>query len=302
MSTCYDLSPAELREAYSREPRFTTQKEFAEVLRELGIAPGIRLMVHSSLRSLGEFEGGAEGLCRTLQELVTEDGTLLMPGLSGYPRSGEPYCFDPEASRVAVGIVPDTFRKLPGVVRSWNPTHSICAWGRDKERFVRRHHLVPTMDPESPLGLLEQAGGHCLMIGCYTKVTFMHVVEMSCSAPCLGLRTEEYDGLLHGKPVRLRTWSWRNGECRALDSDRIFDYMRARGTVAERMLGHSHLVFFRLADYREAYASRLLDPATGCAHCAVRPREVAQTVSTDWDAARRQLRPDTPAYTGEWHA
>ena len=121
-----------------------------------------------------------------------------MPGLSGYPADGVDCCYNPETAPVKVGKIPDTFRQLPGVVRSWDPTHSFCAWGRDKEYFVRNHHKLPTMDKYSPLGLLEQAGGYCLMIGCCTAVTFMHVVETSCGAHCLGQRAEEYTGIING--------------------------------------------------------------------------------------------------------
>ena len=296
---CYDWSNAEIRAAYQKEPRFTSAAEFEKVLRELGVFEGIQINVHSSLSSLGEFEGGAENLCRVLQKIVTEKGTLMMPGLSGYPPDGVDCCYDPETTQVRVGKVPDTFRQLPGVVRSWDPTHSFCAWGRDKEYFVRNHHKLPTMDKDSPLGLLEQAGGYCLMIGCRASVTFMHVVETSFGAHCLGQRAEEYTGTLLGKKVKLRGWNWRAGICPALIHDRIYGFMREKQTVRETMLGHCHLVFFKLSDYRTAYTSCLSDPEIGCASCKIQPRAVTQCVPSDWDAENRCLK-DSDAFTGDW--
>ena len=296
---CYDWSNAEIRAAYQKEPRFTSAAEFEKVLRELGLFEGIQINVHSALSTLGEFEGGAENLCRVLQKIVTEKGPLMMPGLSGYPPDGVDCCYNPVTSQVKVGKVPDTFRQLPGVVRSWDPTHSFCAWGRDKEYFVRNHHKLPTMDKDSPLGLLEQAGGYCLMIGCRASVTFMHVVETSFGAHCLGQRAEEYTGTLLGKKVKLRGWNWRAGICPALIHDRIYGFMREKQTVRETMLGHCHLVFFKLSDYRTAYTSCLSDPEIGCASCKIQPRAVTQCVPSDWDAENRCLK-DSDAFTGDW--
>ena len=298
---CYDWNNAQIREAYQKEPRFTTAEEFEKVLRKLGVHEGIQLNVHSSLSSLGTFEGGAENLCRVLQKIVTGKGTLMMPGLSGYPADGVDCCYNPETAPVKVGKISDTFRQLPGVVRSWDPTHSFCAWGKDKEYFVRNHHKLPTMDKGSPLGLLEQAGGYCLMIGCYTSVTFMHVVETSNGAHCLGQRAEEYTGIINGDKVKLRGWNWRAGICPALQHSRIYGFMREQKTLHETMLGHCHLSFFKLSDYREAYTRCLKDPEIGCSSCKIRPRVVSQCVESDWDPENRCLK-ETDAFTGNWQA
>jgi len=296
----YDLNRKEIREANEKEPITTTPEQFAEALRTLGVFPGIRLVVHTSLASLGHFEGGPEAYCRTLMDCVTEEGTLLLPGLTRYPKDGEEHLYVPAESPSGVGAAPEAFRKMPGVVRSWDPTHSFCVWGKEKERFVREHHLLPTMDRDSPLGLLEQSGGFCLTVGCHDAVTFMHVVETACHAPCLGARTEEYAAGLPGAGrVTLRGWGWRKGPCRALRHQEIWDFMRSQGTLREMMLGRSHLMLFKLADYRTAYARLLTAPEGGCAGCPVRPRQVDRTVPGDWDEETRTLRPG-PAFKGPW--
>ena len=232
---CFDPTAEAIREARSRNPRQTTRAELAAALTELGVMPGMQIAVHSSLASLGEFEDGAGGVCRCLMDVLTERGSLLMPGLCRYPGSGEDYCYNAAETPVQVGAIPEHFRKMPGVVRSWDPTHSFCAWGRDKEYFVKEHHRVPTMHRESPLGRLERAGGYCLMIGCKRAVTFMHVVEMSRQVPCLGARTEAYPGVLpDGRRVNLRGWSWRAVPCRADDFDAMYRTMQEKDTLAEK--------------------------------------------------------------------
>ena len=45
--------------------------------------------------------------------------------------------FHVENSACCVGILPELFRKRPGVVRSWHPTHSVAALG-GMQRHLRR--------------------------------------------------------------------------------------------------------------------------------------------------------------------
>ena len=54
---------------------------------ELGIKPGINLIVHSSSKSFGKVDGGADTVIDAICELITEDGTLVMPSFN----HGEPY-------------------------------------------------------------------------------------------------------------------------------------------------------------------------------------------------------------------
>ena len=295
---CFDMERKEIKTANLEKPIFTSGKIFEDALKQLGVFPGIRMVVHSSLSSFGDFEGGAKNLCRILCKMVSEDGTLMMPGLVKYPADGEAFVYDPDKTPVSTGIISETFRHLPGVVRSWHPTHSFCVWGKDKIKFVSKHHMLPAMHERSPLGLLEKAEGYCLLLGCW-PVTFMHIVEASCGAACCGDRTEEYPGIIHGKKVKLRGWAWRNGKCRGFRQDEIFEFLREHHLLSELMLGRSHLRLFKLSDYRKAYSRLLLDPVSGCKGCLVCPRKVKQTVESDWDTEMDQLKP-TDAFTGDY--
>ena len=293
---CFDLSSNFIKNYNRHFPKYTSKECLANALHRLGLRRGDKAVVHSSLASLGCFEGGAEGVCRTLMEYISSDGTLMMPGLVKYPSNGEDYTYIPETTPVSVGIIPDTFRKLDGVVRSLDPTHSFCVWGKDKIKYVKDHHKLPTMHRNNPPGLLEQDGGYCLLIGCPTKTTFMHVVETACGATCLGSRAEEYKAVINGKAVKLRGWNWRNGNCRALRHQEIFDFMRNKNTLSECMLGYCHLMLFKLADYRESYSRLLTAPQNGCAGCQVKPRQVVQSVESDWDLSGDSLK-NSDAFT-----
>ena len=281
-------------------PLHTTQEEFRDALKELGVKSGMKLVVHSAMSSLGTFDGGAEAFCRILTEVVGHSGTIMMPSFNFSDLSATNGVFDWRNTPSLAGASSEAFRKFPGVVRSLDPSHPVAVWGKDQIRYVAHHHQNPTMGQDSPLGMLESDGGYALMISCFHALSFMHVVETTNHVPCLGNRTESYDAILpDGTPVKLRGWGWRNGACRALRYDDQLACLRKHGKVSEMRLGIAHLMLFKLSDYRNAYEACMKVPGRGCRNCPVRPREVIQNVPTDWSDRENKLIPAGDAFVGE---
>ena len=106
---------------------------FKDVLEK--IEPGMMLIVHASFRACKEEGLTPEGVIHALQEKLTEEGTLLVPTFSycyiNHPRKA---VYDKETTPgVENGVISETFRQMPGVLRSNNPTYSVAVWGRYKE-------------------------------------------------------------------------------------------------------------------------------------------------------------------------
>ncbi len=280
-------------------PGHTTPEDFARALKKLGVTENMQLIVHTGLASFGRFDGGPQEYCRTIMDAIGKNGTLMMPAFNQYDMSDTNGVFDWKNTVSKVGAVTEFFRNMPGVVRSLDPTHSVAVWGRNKIDFIRHHHQLPAMHRNSPIGLLEQAGGYCLLAGCRTAVTFRHVVETSLKCPCCGQRTEEYGAILpDGSRSKLRAWAWMNGSCRAIRHGEIYSWLQKNGKIREIMLGNAHLRLFKLSDYRAAY-ERLLKGKNGCRGCEVRPRQNEFSVPGDWDTENDCLKPDSTAFTGE---
>jgi aminoglycoside 3-N-acetyltransferase len=275
-------------------------------LRALGVQAGMGLMVHSSLRSFGHVEGGARSVVEALMDVLTPDGTLLLPTFNhGAPfEPGGPGVFDPLTTPTTNGAIPDCFWRLPDVYRSLDPTHPFAAWGRHAQRYVQVHHRTLTMGPQSPLGLLQADDGFCLLLGVsYGSNTFHHVVETTLGSPCLGRRSEAYPVQLpaeRGRRVMGRTWGWRNAACPFTDEERYGDEMHARGLDRVGMIGACRATLFRLQDCFAVVAAILRTGKDGfppCSGCPIRPRMVEQTVPSDWDDARQTPTPDSVAWT-----
>jgi aminoglycoside 3-N-acetyltransferase len=272
--------------------------------RALDLSAGAGVMVHSSLRSFGQVEGGAQTVVLALMDVITPEGTLMMPSFNhGDPwQDNRDYAYDPRSTLSTNGAIPNAFWPMPNVQRSLDPTHAFAAWGKHAQRYTQFHHRTLTMGPASPLGLMLQDDGYVLLLGVdYTRNTFHHCVEMSLNAPCLGKRSEAYAvQLADGRRVQGRTWGWRNGSCPFTDENRYADVMQSRGLHRQAKIGECTATLFKMRDCFDVVSEILQNGRDGfppCAGCPIRPRVIERTVESDWDEATQMPKPDSVAWT-----
>ncbi len=277
-----------------------TKEDILKALSDLGIQSGTGLMVHASLKSFGSVKGGATTVIEALMETVSPDGTLVMPSFNhGAPFEAQAAgYFQPKTTPTTNGAIPDTFWRMPNVYRTLNPTHAFAAWGKQAQLYTQGHHRTLTLGLQSPLGLLYQDDGYCLLIGVNYQVnTFHHVVEVLEKAPCLGKRSEAYPVILpNDRKVTGRTWGWRETPCPLTDEGQYETEMEVRGLHHKILVGNSQLMLFRLEDCFEMLSELLRTgkkDAPPCQHCLIRPRRVKETVASDWDDLNDRLQPDS---------
>lgn len=281
-----------------------TRQDIAASLRHLGLMAGAQVMLHSSLKSFGPVQGGPETIIRAIMEVLTPQGTLMMPSFNHGQAfaAGSPGFFDPATTATANGIIPQLFWQMEGVVRSLHPTHSFAAWGKYGAEYTRNHHRTLTCGPDSPLGRLAPAGGFGLLLGVtYRANTYHHVVEMSLRVPCLAPRSEDYPVKVPGgRIVQGRTWGWRDKGCPITDSGIYAKEMARRNLHCQTTIGQSTATLFRLADCKTVVMDLLTngyEDYPPCAKCPIRPLRNDRTVPSDWDTAGNCLRPDSTAWS-----
>src|SRR5690606_4861876 len=95
-----------------------------------------------------------------------QEGLLVLPTHTwSYIKKENPK-FYVETSETCVGILTELFRKRPGVVRSWHPTHSVAALGKDAAEFVAGDEKCETpCARESVYGKLLDRKGTILLVG-----------------------------------------------------------------------------------------------------------------------------------------
>lgn len=158
-----------------------TTQQIASDARALGVRPGSVLLVHSSLRSLGQKGIRPREVIDGLLLALGDRGTLVFPALS-YLHCGPAHSltFDVRNTPSNVGALPEYFRTdMPGVRRSLCPTHSCCAVGEKRDAVVGEHHLDDTpAGAHSPFRRVMELDGSVLFLGCGTNCnTSMHAVE-----------------------------------------------------------------------------------------------------------------------------
>ena len=147
-------------------------------LKEIGVREGDFLVVHSSLKSMGEVEGGAECVIKALCDVIGKDGTLMLPTFTYIPSYDELF-YSNKDTPSCVGIITETFRKQEGVIRSNHPTHSVAIKGPLTSVLLKDEELGDTpMGEYSPYGKLHKYNAKILLLGChFGRNSFMHAVE-----------------------------------------------------------------------------------------------------------------------------
>lgn len=140
----------------------------------LGVEAGGVLLVHASFSRVRPVEGGPPGLIEALLAALGKDGTLVMPSMA----DDDDTPFDRTQSHCrAVGIVADTFWRMPGVLRSDSP-HAFAAFGPQAARITEAHPVDIPHGLESPPGRVHELDGQVLLLGVgHDANTTLHVAE-----------------------------------------------------------------------------------------------------------------------------
>ena len=159
------------------EVAHVTKADIVRGLRELGIAPGDLIFVHTSLSKFGHVAGGVDTLLDALFDAVGPAGTVAMPGFTFHQREMDHPVFDVVNTPTWASRVYEAFRTRPGTVRSHHVNHSVLASGARAQEFVAEHGPYPCQAP-SPFRKLYDWGGKLLLLGVsHNSSTTLHAVE-----------------------------------------------------------------------------------------------------------------------------
>ncbi len=174
-----------------------TVERLVSDLRTLGVQPGMTLLVHSSLSKIGFVCGGAQAVVMALQEVLGEEGTLMMPTMSSdwsepaqwkappVPKTWLPIIYeywptwDPDLTQSRqMGEIAETFRNQRDVIRSKHPQCSFAVRGPNTKFLTDHHALEEAIGDQSPVGRLHQLDGHVLLLGVgHANNSSIHLAE-----------------------------------------------------------------------------------------------------------------------------
>jgi aminoglycoside 3-N-acetyltransferase len=178
-----------------------SRPQLAADLRALGVAAGDVVMVHASVKAIGDIAGGPDEIHLALKDALTPDGTLLMyascpqyvdevgrGNLS--PREEREVldklpAFDAATARAARdnGTLVEFFRSYPGA-RVNDHVARFVAWGRQAAYLFSSQPWDYAFGRDSALDRFVALDGKILLLGCdHDTVTFLHYVEHVADIP-----------------------------------------------------------------------------------------------------------------------
>lgn len=146
------------------------------------------VMVHSSMKSIGCVDGGADTVLNVLTDYFSA-GAIAMPTLTWelmLETDSQKRIFDVMNTPTSTGLLPEMLRKRPGVLRSLHPTHSVAVYGQKAQALIEKSHLAASScGIYSPWHQLYEHDGKIMMLGCkLTSCTFIHGIEEWGDHPC----------------------------------------------------------------------------------------------------------------------
>lgn len=163
------------------------RQELIEGLKFTGLGLGDCVLVHSSLSSLGYVEGGAAAVIEAIRTVLGDEGTLIVPTLTGKREDSadNPPVFDVAHTKSWTGIIAETVRQMEGTTRSYHPTHSAAAIGKNAIDILQGHEKSKTpCDEASPYYKNAKLGGKILLIGVDQESnTTIHTCEELSAVP-----------------------------------------------------------------------------------------------------------------------
>ncbi len=162
----------------------TTMDQMRDILKDLGLNKGDRIIVSSSFGHINANFKPSE-LISLLQEAVGEEGLIMMPyypPMNSTEWAAKQQQFDMRNTKSGMGILTNVFSKMSGVYMSKHPTKAVCAWGKGAEEIVKDHDLATTpFYWDSPYGRLLAMGSKSLGLG-LKNIPIFHTFEDVLSA------------------------------------------------------------------------------------------------------------------------
>ena len=155
-------------------------------LEAMGVKRTDTVLMHTSMKAVGEVEGRAEGFLDIMIDYFAKEGLLLIPthtwaNLSDLSKP----TLDVNSDYTCIGLVPSLAAVHPAAHRSLHPTHSMAAFGEGAEDFIAGEVMVDTStSPNGCYGKLYEIGGKILLCGVgHNRNTYLHACEERIGVP-----------------------------------------------------------------------------------------------------------------------
>ena len=228
-----------------------TKSQIRSGLHDLGVASGDVLLVHSSLRSFGYVQGGADAVIDALLEAVGAAGTVVVPTLSFSILKSWPLLFSVKRTPSATGLITETMRQRRHARRSRHPVSSAAAIGAQAAYVTAGHRDTPC-GPDSPYYRVYELGGKIVFFGApLGSNSVFHCAEEIAAPDYLGFTAIE-DVVIEDANGRRQTVTARRYDCADRGVRRHLGNMEPvfleRGLLQRAVIGDSRTYLIEARD------------------------------------------------------
>lgn len=235
-----------------------TREDIRQAALRLGLVPGDTVLIHSSFKSFGYVEGGAEAVIGGFRDAIGEEGTLVFPTLcqQDFDHAYENWHLDAPSD---VGYLTNYFRKLPGALRSDQATHSVAAQGPKAEFLTCTHGQTgkrygvygdTPFSTDSPWEKMYHMDAKVVFLGVnVNKCTLRHYAEYCFIEQCLkkAEKSPDYPRLkeaieCYGKPVEDAVWPH-------VENTYIQPFLEKAGKLGKTQCGDAEILTVSARDF-----------------------------------------------------
>ncbi len=175
--------------------------------KQMGISPGDTIMVHSSYKSLGGVNGGADTVIDALVESVGDRGSVLLPTFN-FKSWVDTHYFDVRETASHMGIITELARCREAAVRTPHPLYSFAVLGNRQEEFAACDDVEAVGD-NSVFALFHRLNGLIVSIGLDFNSSFTFSVHAIYKAGGYWRRVKKFSGIYVGYDgvPQLKTYS-----------------------------------------------------------------------------------------------
>ena len=227
----------------------TSREVLIQQLLELGVVPGVVLLVHTSFSKVRPVECGPKGLISALRTALGPNGTLVMPSMS----YDDEHPFDKtQAHCKEMGIVADTFWRQPNVLRSDN-NHAFAAIGSLADKITAPHPIDVPHGIDSPVGRVYELDGQVLLLGVdHTSNTTIHLAENQA-----GVRYRRDKHLTILKDGKASRFEYREIDHCCQNFSFVDNWLDEKGLQKRGKVGNTEARLIRSCDIVETVTERL---------------------------------------------
>ncbi len=161
-----------------------TKEQLKQQLYDMGILSNDTVVVHSSMKAIGDVYGGGDTVIEAFTEYL-HNGLFIVPTHTWANVNIHQPIYDRTHTPACIGLIPNLMLQTKGSIRSMHPTHSIAAIGSDAISYTKGEEFSTTPTPRQGCwGRLYEQKAKILLIGVgQERNTYLHAVEEELNIP-----------------------------------------------------------------------------------------------------------------------